>query len=131
MKKMWSFKTANFTVTWLIEDDDLYLDFMDKETAEECREKVQSGEWQCFNSVIRVEHRQTRTVLAESFLGNSIYANPNDFRDHFGMIPKGHGSYFSDMVREALAEARECFNKLQHEILVCKLRSPTSIMEAV
>lgn len=41
------------------------------------------------------------------YLGNSIYEKPAEFRDHFGMNANGHGSYFSDMVREAVAEARK------------------------
>jgi len=112
---MWSFKTAHFTVEWLVERDVLNTDYMDPDLANECRAKVRSGEWTCFLSTIRVVHRATRRVLSEAYLGNSIYAIPAEFRDHFGMNGKGYGSYFSDMVREAIADARKAFPAFQKE----------------
>ena len=115
MKTMWSFKTAHFTVEWLIERDVLNTDYMDSDLADECRANVRSGEWKCFSSTIQVVHRATKRVLSESYLGNSIYADPREFRDHFGMNGKGYGSYFSDMVREAVADARKVFPAFQKE----------------
>jgi len=115
MKRMWKFNTAHFTVEWLIERDVLNTDYMDPCLANECRVKVRSGEWKCFTSTIRVVHRATKRVLSESYLSNSIYAEPSEFRDHFGMNGKGYGSYFSDMVREAVADARKSFPAFQKE----------------
>lgn len=116
-KKMWKFKTKNFTVVWEISKDDLYTKYMDVDTALECRKKVRSGEWKCFNSVIRVIENSTGVVLGEDFLGNSIYANPAEFRDHFGCRAKGFGSYFSDMVRAAISEARKRLPEHQKSVL--------------
>ncbi|MDD2742038.1 MAG: hypothetical protein PHV02_07185 [Rhodocyclaceae bacterium] len=112
-KKMWKFKTKNFTVVWEISPDSFDSTYMEKDLARECRQKIRSGEWKCFNSEIRVIENVTKKVIGQAFLGQSIYADPSEFRDHFGMNAKGHGSYFSDMVREAIAEARQCFAKFQ------------------
>ncbi len=106
-KKMWSFKTPQFIITWEIEKDPLDTSYMDASLAKECRQNVKSGKWKCFTSEISVTHRATKIKLGEAFLGGSIYENPADFRDHFGMNSKGHGSYFSQMVREAVEEARK------------------------
>lgn len=109
MEKMWSFKTKNFTVVWEIEDDILDTMYMDKDMAAKCRKHVNSGNWRCFTSTISVRDNATGITLGEDFLGGSIYKKPAEFRDHFGMNAKGHGSYFSDMVREAIAQARKNF----------------------
>ena len=113
---MWSFRTRHFTVNWFIQDDVLDTSFMEKSLAARCRRNVDSGKWQCFMSEIQVVHNGTGICLGEANLGNSIYKNPAEFRDHFGMNAKGHGSYFSDMVREAIAEARERFPMLRDSI---------------
>ncbi len=136
-KKMWSFKTRNFTVIWEISKDDLYTEGMDADTARECREKVRSGEWKCFNSEVRVIENSSKKVLGQAFLGGSIYANPAEFRDHFGMNAGGYGSYFSDMIREAIAEARKVFAEYQkgigreiatkHKLLAVKIRQPACV----
>lgn len=112
-KVMWSFKTKHFTVQWLIERDVLNTSHMDPDLAKECRAGVRSGKLKCFASEIRVVHTASKIALGASYLGNSIYENPAAFRDHFGMTRNGHGSYFSDMVREAIAEARKNFASFQ------------------
>jgi hypothetical protein len=99
---MWTFRTKRFKVEWSIEPDydcDLSWD----ETGE-TREKLNSGEYECFTSKMAV-YLDGREIAAD-YLGGSIYANPSEFRDHIGMKARGHGSYFSDMVREAITEAR-------------------------
>ena len=100
---MWIFKTKRFTIKWSIApDDDCDLSF--DGTGEVCA-KLRAGEWFCFLSRVTVE--LDGRVIGEDYLGGSIYANPADFRDHIGMNARGHGSYFSDMVREAVREARK------------------------
>lgn len=116
--KMWEFKTRRFTVQWLIEEDTLDTAGMDRAQAQECRDNVRSGDWECFQSEIRVVHRTTRTELGAAYLGGSIYANPAEFRDHIGIKQTGYGSYFSQMVREACAEARKNFPGLQKKALL-------------
>jgi hypothetical protein len=109
MKKMWEFKTKNFVVTWHIEKEPVDTNYMEPSLAHECETKVRSGEWKCFTSRIQVVHRVTGEVLGEDWLGNSIYASPAEFRDHIGMNGGGYGSYFSQMVREALQQARTAY----------------------
>lgn len=115
-KKMWSFQTKHFKVIWEIEPDDPDTRWMEPSLAKEVKQKVRSGEWKCFMSTIKVLDRVTKTELGAAYLGNSIYANPAEFRDHLGMNARRHGSYFSDMVREAIQEARKCLPALQQKL---------------
>jgi len=115
-KKMWSFRTQNFTVIWEIEEDVLDTAYMDEALAEECRENVRRGMWECFMSTVKVIENSTKLALGEAYLGGSIYANPAEFRDHFGMNRKGHGSYFSDMVRKAIADARKAWPAFKTQV---------------
>jgi hypothetical protein len=61
--------------------------------------------WRPFDSEMIVYYRGQE--VGADYLGQSIYENVSDFRDHIGMNTRGHGSYFSDMVRGAVAEARK------------------------
>lgn len=106
---MWTFKTRNFTIEWIVSPCD-YLDLSWCETGE-TRENIESGLWTAFDSEMRVSFRGMN--VASDYLGQSIYENVSDFRDHIGINIKSradgcnYGSYFSDMVREAIREARE------------------------
>lgn len=108
-KKMWQFKTRNFTVLWLISPDVLRTDGIEPERAAEWKKDIRAGKLKCFQSEIRVVCNATGVALGESYLGNSLYENPAEFRDHFGMTKGGFGSYFAQMVKEAISEARERF----------------------
>jgi hypothetical protein len=103
---LWTFKTKNFTIAWEVTDCDCSLDLSWDDTGETL-ENLQSGLWTAFDSKMAVYYRGEE--IAADYLGQSIYENPRDFRDHIGMNAKGHGSYFSDMVREAVREARAHF----------------------
>lgn len=108
-EKMWSFETGKYRVEWAIcPDDDTDMSW---DESGEVRENLESGLWMCFVSRVRVTHKRTGAVLGESFLGGSIYENPEGFRDHFGIRNTRYGSYFSDMVREAVMEARQTIAK--------------------
>jgi hypothetical protein len=98
---MWGFKTDRFTVRWDIWPDD-NVDTSFDETGETQR-NIDSGKWQAFTS--RVSVFLDGVEIAADYLGESIYENPADFRDHIGSQGK-HGSYFTDMVRTAIADAR-------------------------
>lgn len=128
---LWKFNTKNFTVRLCIEDDVLSTSGMDRALAKKCRENVDSGEWTCFQSVVEVVHRPTGLVIGEEFLGGSIYAEPKDFRDHFNMTAKGHGSYFFQMAKGAIAQARKRFPALQAEVTSVKLKSRKSEKSAL
>jgi hypothetical protein len=110
-QKMWQFETAQFRIVWSIEPDE-DCDFSWDETGETA-ENLRSGRWQCFTSCVSVIHKPTGITLAEDCLGGSIYEKPADFRDHFGCRQNGHGSYFSDMVRQAVSDARETIESLK------------------
>lgn len=101
MERMWKFETKRFSVEWHIEPE-CDPDFSFDETGETA-EKIASGEWQCFTSKVAVY--VDGVEIAADYLGNSIYADPKDFRDHIG-ARGAYGSYFRDMVREAIATAR-------------------------
>ena len=108
---MWTFETKNLRIVWEIEpDNDLDLSFDD---TGEVAEKLDSGEYVAFISRVYVQDKRTDSVLGEDHLGGSIYANPAGFRDHIGMNARGHGSYFSDMVRAACAEARKTLKAMR------------------
>jgi hypothetical protein len=105
---MWKFHTPNFSVVWQItpdSDSDLSWD----ETGE-VRENLERGIYQCFQSRIIVCYRGD--IIADDYLGGSIYKDPAEFRDHIGARGK-YGSYFTDMIRTAISDARRKFRKMQ------------------
>lgn len=105
-----TWKTARFAVTldWTWEDNpDLSWD-----DTGEVTEKINSGEWGNFTFRVRVTC-DGREVGAD-YLGNSIYADPEEFyREHIGIRAKArakgvnYGCYFTDMMHTAIADARE------------------------
>lgn len=111
MTHMWQFKTKNFAINWqILPDNDLDLSW---DHTGEVKEKLARGEYEAFQSHVYVVFIPTGATVGEAWLSGSIYARPKEFRDHIGMNAKGHGSYFSDMVREACAEARKNFKQMQ------------------
>lgn len=106
---LWTFKTPHFTINWdVAPEDDLDLSWDD---TGEVRDKLERGVYSAFQSrmIVYCDGAEVGT----DYLGGSVYENVRDFRDHFGMNGKGHGSYFSDMVREAIREARASVAKFQ------------------
>ena len=101
-QNMWKFKTPHFTVQWdIAPEDDVDISWDD---TGEVREKLESGVYECFCSRV-VVYADGHEVGCD-YLGNSIYENPKDFRDHIGARGK-YGSYFTDMVACAIDEARK------------------------
>ena len=100
---LWTFKTRNFQVQWRVSPCyELDLSWDDDGSV---REGLESGLLTAFDSEMVVLYRGAE--VGADHLGQSIYEDVRDFRDHIGMNVKGHGSYFSDMVRGAIAEARK------------------------
>lgn len=106
--KTW--KTRRFTVTldWHWEE---YPDLSWDETGETIA-KLESGEWgnYCFRVRVLLDGRE----IAADYLGNSIYADPDEFyREHIGIAAKAradglnYGCYFTDMIAGAVADARK------------------------
>jgi len=107
---LWTFETAQFRIEWRVTPDhDVDLSF--DETGETAA-NLESGLWVSFGSEVRVVHKATGIELGSDSLWGSIYERPSEFRDHIGMNARGHGSYFSDMVRQAVSEARANLSKL-------------------
>lgn len=115
MKKMWSFKTENFEVVWSIEPERFDPYGMEPRFAEEIKKDIASKKMTCFNSEVKVVYRNTGQSLGEAYLGNSVYADPAEFRDHFGMTAGGYGSYFRQMVEEAIKMARDTFAQMREQ----------------
>lgn len=125
------FKRKNFSVVVkAMEDHDLDLSF--DETGETAR-KIDSGELMGFGVVVEV-FANGLDVGSDS-LWNCVYTNPRAFMDHFGARVYNRklqakenrkakregrephkiccGSYFSDMVREAIADARKNLDRVK------------------
>lgn len=108
--EMYRFETAQFIVrAVIVPDDDVDVSF---DETSETRDKLESGEWQSFGTVVTVTTKDGLELGADSLWG-SIYHNPRDFfREHIGLAAKSradgcrYGSYFPDMVRQAISEAR-------------------------
>lgn len=108
MNLIWQFQTARMVVECgYTPEEDPDLSWADDET----NAQLESGG--LVNVTFWVKVRVGRMVVGTSSLGNSVYADPRDFaREHFGLRPLSrrdgvtYGSYFPDMVREAIHEAR-------------------------
>lgn len=109
MQIMRTIKAGRFTVTAAIEPDyDLDLSWDDSgETAD----KLNSGEWEAFQTKVAVY--LDGNEIAADYLCGSIYADPRDFfTEHLGSAGKW-GSYFPDMVRSAIGNARITLREMQ------------------
>ena len=98
LAEIWKFETKNFTIKMTAEpehDPDFSWD-----GAEEAMARCNSGEWVNFCACCRVYYKGVE--IAADYLGDCIYQDFRDFRDHIGTS----GTYFSDMVRQACKEAR-------------------------
>lgn len=109
--EMFRFETANFVVrAVIVPDDDVDTSF--DETGETAA-KINSGEWEAFCTIVTVSTK-TGLEIGSDALGGSIYADPRDFfTEHYGLAAKSradgcnYGSYFPQMISEAIARARE------------------------
>jgi hypothetical protein len=122
MQTIWTRSTPNFTVSLAYDwDDDMDLSWDD---TGEAREKIESGEWGHYLFRVDVTENATGAVLGVDYLGGSIYADPAEFVDHRQCgrqnreyAARGEagrcGSYFTDMVGEAISEARKTY-QTQH-----------------
>ncbi len=115
------FNTANFEVRVdaLFEPDP---DF-GFEGGEETQAQVYAGALICFCARVSVIYGDLGAI-GQSYLGNCIHENISDFEDHrecAAQTRKLHadgnqgicGSYFADMIREAIAEARGKLSEIQ------------------
>lgn len=110
---IWRFRTRNFTVEVDCDYETECLDLSWDETGE-IREAIESGEMAAYVMRARVLDKHGNEI-GRDYLGQSIYADPREFRDHVGLVIKSredgrnYGSYFVDMVREAIREGRQTY----------------------
>jgi len=101
-QQLWKFKTKHFTVVLDITEDTCFVPIDDDK---ETQQRIDDGTYQVFNSTVAVLYENQ--VIGEDHLCGSVYENPMDFRkEHIGAKGKW-GSYFRDMVREAISHARD------------------------
>jgi hypothetical protein len=118
---MREFETENFIVRASAEEEnDLDLSWDEDGSV---REGLESGKFIAFVAHVEVIHKETGAVLGEDYLGNCIYKSFADFMDHRACGRQNRklakqnkagrcGSYFTDMIHEAISEARKQAAKL-------------------
>lgn len=116
-----TFETANFKVSVDAEYDfDLDLSFDEDGSV---LKNLESGKLIAFQVAVTVTHKQTGMELGTDYLGGCIYRSLDEFADHRECGKQNReyerkgddgrcGSYFSDMIHSAIAEARENRRKL-------------------
>ncbi len=117
---MWDFKTANFRVALECTPDyDLDLSWDEDGST---REALESGELIAFQAKVAVYDMTTGDEIGADYLGGCIYASVEDFIDHRKCGKQNReyaaqgetgrcGSYFRDMVTEAIEQARKRYAK--------------------
>jgi hypothetical protein len=102
------FKTKNFTVIVdAVEEFDLDLSFDD---SGEILKDLESGRLVAFCARVRVFFNGSE--VGSDYLGNCIYKSYEEFMNHVGSNGE-YGSYFTDMVRSAISEARKRVSVMQ------------------
>jgi hypothetical protein len=105
LSNIWTFKTANFTISVdAMEDYDIDLSF---DKTGEILEQLEAGQLAGFAVRVTVRDNITGEELASDYLGGCIYESHESFMNHRGIKKQPNaGSYFSDMVRTVCSEAR-------------------------
>ncbi len=113
---IWTFRTKQFTVLFSVAPED--MDPADSFEFPEDIEAVRNGDVDWF--VARVQVLRNGHEIGSDYLGGCAYESPQQFaQEHIKgaayareMRAKGFicGSYFPDMVRQAVADARRTLN---------------------
>lgn len=127
---VWEFNTDRFRV-WLEIQQDYGYQYDGEDPDGETQEKLDSGEFVAFESVVHVE--LDGNVIAWDLLGGSVYAynevsdfwtahrSPDPMNRNCSIMRGNHPAgpnvsichYFPDMVRNAIREAREHVRAMQ------------------
>ncbi|MDV2964543.1 hypothetical protein RZ532_01025 [Nitratireductor aquimarinus] len=110
---IWEFSTKRFRIVMTAEEE--YGLDLSWDDSGEIREKIEDGllDVFCAKCAVYLDGRE----ISADYLGGCIYETADDFRDHMGLAAKrradgrNYGSYFSDMVRTAIQEARDFIAK--------------------
>lgn len=106
---IWTFATPHFRVELACAPEES-PDLSWNKTGEIAK-KIDRGEY--VNVCFRVRVLFEGVTMGADYLGNSIYADVRDFRkEHVGARGQ-YGSYFVDMVREAISETRKQMRTFQ------------------
>lgn len=119
---IWKFSTKNFTVCFKAEPEDS-LDLSWDEDGS-VKEGIESGLYDVFCAHIEIIYRPTGAIMGEDYLGQCIYKSPRKFMDHreCGVENRKNadnperercGSYFTDMISEAVKATRIEVAKMQ------------------
>ena len=119
MQTIWIRRTPNFTVVLAYEHDN-DADLSWDETGE-VREALARCELGQYAFAVTVTENATGAEIGADYIGGSIYADPREFIDHRACgrqnreyAARGEagrcGSYFTDMVRGAISEARKAYS---------------------
>lgn len=125
-----TFETPNFKVS-VDAEYDWSIDLSFDDTGE-VRKDLESGKLINFQVAVTVTHKDSGMELGTDYLGGCIYPSLAAFMDHRECGKQNQeyerkgddgrcGSYFADMIHEAIAEARKNRNKL----CIPKLRKVT------
>lgn len=108
LENIYTFHTRNFTIRVdAMEEIDPDFSF----DAGETHDKIERGELVCF--AVRASVSFRGSDIGNDYLGNCIYQNFRDFRDHLGIKKHANrGSCFSDMIRESIREARKTLSEM-------------------
>lgn len=123
---MWQFETAQFAVKAYMADDPDF-DAGDFDDDGETAEKLSTGEYVVFGTIVEVTHKPTGIIVGRDSLWGSVYSNPREFFEaHRSADPMNRNCslmraargdisichYFPDMVSTAIADARANVGKL-------------------
>ena len=109
LENIYTFKTSNFTIR-VDAIEEIYPDFSFDESGE-TQEMIERGDLVCF--AVRASVSFRGSDIGEDYLGNCIHENIQDFRDHLGIKKHANrGSYFTDMIRESIREARKTLSEM-------------------
>lgn len=109
LENIYTFKTLNFTIRVdAVEETNPDFSFDD---SDDTLDKIVSGEFTCF--AVRASVSFRGSVVGTDYIGNCIYQNFRDFRDHLGIKKHAnYGSYFTEMIRESIREARKTLSEM-------------------